>query len=66
MEYKNLIDDTQIPVLGLGTWLIGGGIEADHSDDNKSIKAIQAAMRLDYTHIDTTKMYSAGHSEELN
>jgi diketogulonate reductase-like aldo/keto reductase len=65
MEFKALYDGTKIPVLGLGTWLIGGGVEADHSKDAKEVEAIRAAVQMGYTHIDTAEMYGAGHTEEL-
>ncbi len=65
MEYKTLIDDVKIPVLGLGTWLIGGDLEPDYSDDENEIKAIQKAIELGYSHLDTAELYSNGHCEEL-
>ena len=65
MEYKTLIDGVKIPVLGLGTWLIGGDLEPDYSDDANAIRAIQKAIELGYTHIDTAEMYGNGHCEEL-
>jgi diketogulonate reductase-like aldo/keto reductase len=65
MEYKNLTKNTKIPVLGLGTWEIGGGMSTDTSRDNEGITAIRKAIELGYTHIDTAEMYGAGHSEEL-
>lgn len=65
MEYKKLIDDIHIPVLGLGTWLIGGGMEPDYSDDERHIDAMKTAIELGYRHIDTAEMYGDGHTEEL-
>lgn len=65
MEYKTLIDDMKIPVLGLGTWLIGGALEADYSQDIKAINAIKKALELGYNHLDTAEMYGNGHCEEL-
>lgn len=65
MEFKSLDKGFKIPVLGLGTWEIGGLMEADSSSDNGSIKAIRDAIDLGYTHIDTAELYGAGHSEEL-
>ncbi len=57
--------DIDIPVLGLGTWEIGGRMSRDTSEDAKGIAAIRKAIELGYTHIDTAEMYGAGHSEEL-
>jgi diketogulonate reductase-like aldo/keto reductase len=65
MEYKNLTENTKIPVLGLGTWGIGGKTSKDTSKDTEGIAAIKKAIELGYTHIDTAEMYGAGHSEEL-
>ncbi len=65
MEYKNLTEHTKIPVLGLGTWEIGGRMKRDTSQDKESVAGIKKAVELGYTHIDTAEMYGAGHSEEL-
>lgn len=54
-----------MPLLGLGTWRIGGDGSADYSHDNKEIQAIKTALKLGYSLIDTTEMYGAGHCEEL-
>lgn len=64
MEYKT-IGKIQIPVLGLGTWLIGGASEADYSKDEQTIQAIKSAIDLGYNHIDTAEYYGNGHCEEL-
>jgi len=65
MEYKTIKNETKIPVIGLGTWQIGGGNEADYSSDSSNIKLIQNAIQLGYTLIDTAEKYAAGHTEEL-
>ncbi len=65
MEFKILDEDFKIPVLGLGTWGIGGFMETDSSNDDESIQAIRNAIDLGYTHIDTGELYGAGHSEDL-
>ena len=65
MEFKILDKDFKIPVIGLGTWGIGGFMETDFSKDEESIQAIKDAINLGYTHIDTAELYGAGHSEEL-
>ncbi len=65
MEFKLLNKDFKIPVLGLGTWGIGGFMETDSTNDEKSIQSIKDAIDLGYTHIDTAELYGAGHSEEL-
>jgi diketogulonate reductase-like aldo/keto reductase len=65
MEYKNLTKNTKIPVLGLGTWSIGGRMSKDTRKDKEEIDAIKKAIDFGYNHIDTAEMYGAGHSEEL-
>jgi diketogulonate reductase-like aldo/keto reductase len=64
MEYKT-IGEVKIPVLGLGTWLIGGASEADYSEDEQSVHAIKKAIELGYNHLDTAEYYGNGHCEEL-
>lgn len=65
MEFKRLASTTKIPVLGLGTWAMGGEREAETTDDKRNIRAIRTAIELGMSHIDTAEMYGCGHSEEL-
>jgi diketogulonate reductase-like aldo/keto reductase len=65
MRYRNLPDGSQIPVIGLGTWRMGGGTEPDPTEDASVLNAIHAALEMGYTHIDTAEMYAGGHTEEL-
>ncbi len=65
MEFKVLTGNIKIPVLGLGTWRMGGSLNTNRSRDEDYIKAIQYAISLGITHIDTAEIYGAGHSEEL-
>jgi len=65
MEFKELCDDVKIPVLGTGTWKIGGGLTADRTRDKEEVLAIKTAIRLGMTHIDTAELYGNGHTEEL-
>lgn len=65
MKYRRLFDGVKIPVIGLGTWGIGGNYQEDRSNDVKSITAIKQALQIGYTHIDTAELYGDGHSEEL-
>lgn len=65
MEYKTLYKDTKIPVIGIGTWTIGGRLEADYSKDKESTESIRRSIELGYTHIDTAESYGGGHCEEL-
>lgn len=67
MITKKLPNGFELPVLGVGTCLIGGEDygPADYSNDDKYIKAIQEAIKLGYTHIDTAEIYGGNHTEEL-
>jgi diketogulonate reductase-like aldo/keto reductase len=47
--------------LGLGTWLMGESARTEAAE----IQAIQTAIELGYTLIDTAEMYASGHVETL-
>lgn len=65
MEYKNLTKSQKIPVLGLGTWRMGGELWSDSSEDRKYINAVRYAIKGSVTHLDTAEVYGAGHTEEI-
>jgi diketogulonate reductase-like aldo/keto reductase len=65
MEYRELANGVKIPVLGVGTWGIGGKHSADYSNDEAGITAIRAAIDFGMTNIDTAEYYGAGHTEEI-
>lgn len=55
-----------MPILGFGTWGVGGFLTKDPSnDDQADRKAIQKAIEAGITHIDTAEMYAQGHAEEI-
>jgi len=62
--YKK-ISDYNVPAVGLGTWEMGGGEQADYSHDRHWITIIRSAIENGLTHIDTAEMYGNGHTEEL-
>lgn len=64
MKYET-IQNEKIQKIGFGTWKIGGGMSANPSQDARSLRALQVALELGYTHFDTAEMYANGHSEEL-
>ncbi len=65
MRYQSLPGGGRIPVIGLGTWKMGGGSSPDYSQDDKALRGLRAALDMGYTHIDTAEMYADGHTEEL-
>ena len=65
MQFETLYNGDNIPLLGLGSWEVGGRFSPDRSGDESFIVSIKTALELGYTHIDTAEMYAGGHSEEL-
>jgi len=65
MRYKSLYNGDPIPIIGQGTWRLGGGMQPDTSQDEMAVRAIQDAIELGYTHLDTAEMYGGGHTETL-
>ena len=58
--------DVWLPVLGQGTWGVGGGFwTPDTSMDEEWVAALRRGSELGMTLIDTAEMYGGGHSEEL-
>lgn len=53
------------PLLGMGTWGMGGTFERDESNDIQSIAALKHGLDLGITLIDTAESYGDGHTEEL-
>jgi diketogulonate reductase-like aldo/keto reductase len=63
---KKLLNGFSLPVLGLGTWRMGGDTERDPTnDDARDVAAIRRAIDAGMAHIDTAAMYANGHAEEL-
>lgn len=55
-----------LPVLGLGTWGIGGYDNHNPlNNDLDQIKKLQEAIGLGFTHLDTAEGYADGYSETL-
>ena len=66
MEFRNLRKTgKEIPVVGLGTWEIGGGMMSNSSRDEEAVEALRLGLELGMTLVDTAEMYGAGHSEEI-
>jgi len=66
MEFKNLgRTNVKIPVLGLGTWGIGGLSTKSVAGDDDAVKALIFGLDLGMRFIDTAEMYADGHTEEV-
>lgn len=66
MEFKQLgKSDQKIPVLGLGTWGIGGLSSRYLGGDEGGVRALRLGLELEMRFIDTAEMYARGHSEEI-
>lgn len=66
MEYMKIgRSDVTASVVTLGCWAIGGGNWWRNVDDDESVKAIQRALELGITTVDTAPIYGCGHSEEI-
>jgi len=54
-----------IPVLGLGTWGMGGFSSSRLGGEEKDVRALRLGLELGMRFIDTAEMYGHGHSEEV-
>ncbi len=62
---KSLRSGFSLPVVGLGTWGMGGWVEKDVRHDDEARTAIHRALDAGITHIDAAERYAEGHAEEL-
>ena len=66
MKNKTLKCGFSIPVLGMGTWQMGGRMERDsRNDDAGQIQALKTGLDLGFNLIDTAESYADGKAEEL-
>jgi aryl-alcohol dehydrogenase-like predicted oxidoreductase len=66
MEFKNLgRTGVKIPVLGQGTWGMGGFSIKNTKNEDEEIRALRLGFDLEMRFIDTAEMYAQGHSEEV-
>ena len=65
MKYNKLGNrGPMVSTMGFGAWAIGG-MNWGKTDDEVSIKALNAAIDQGVTFIDTADVYGFGHSEDL-
>jgi diketogulonate reductase-like aldo/keto reductase len=66
MELKELgKSGRKIPVLGLGTWGIGGFSSRHFGDDDDDVRALRLGFDLEMRFIDTAEAYGRGRSEQV-
>ncbi len=66
MQYRTLGNSgIEASVVGLGTWVTGGGAAWNGVDDAESLRAISVALDHGITLIDTAPAYGWGHSETI-
>jgi diketogulonate reductase-like aldo/keto reductase len=66
LPVKKLRSGFSLPVLGLGTWLMGGEFEPDpHANLSQEIEALQEGLSLGFRHIDTAELYANGNAEKI-
>jgi len=66
MDFKKLGKSAvEIPVLGLGTWEMGGLMSRRLGGEENAARALRLGMELGMSFIDTAEMYASGHSEEV-
>jgi len=66
LELKQLgKTDAEVPVLGLGTWGMGGFSSRLTGGEGQAVQALRIGLELGMGFIDTAEMYASGHSEEI-
>jgi diketogulonate reductase-like aldo/keto reductase len=66
MESKELgKTGVKIPVLGMGTWGIGGLSGRQIGGEDEAVRALKNGLESGMRFIDTAEMYGRGHSEEV-
>ena len=66
MEFKRLgKSKVEIPVLGLGTWGMGGFSSRHLGGEENAVRALRLGIELGMSFIDTAEVYANGHSEEV-
>lgn len=55
----------ELPLLGIGTWQIGGGFARNETARSEGARAVEHALSLGYRLIDTAEIYGEGLAEEI-
>ncbi|QSH41813.1 aldo/keto reductase [Lentisphaerota bacterium ZTH] len=63
---KKLKCGFEMPVFGMGSWMMGGNSEKDPDNDGQNdISALIAGLERGLKHIDTAEMYAQGFAEQI-
>ena len=63
---KELLNGFTLPMLSMGTWMIGGGATRDpECDEDLAVESIRSGIHAGITCIDTAEIYAAGFTEQL-
>ena len=66
MKCRTLKCGFSMPLLGLGTWLMGGRETRDPDNDGAAdAAALRAGLDVGFTQIDTAEYYADGYAEEI-
>ena len=66
LEFKRFGKSSiEVPVLGLGTWGIGGFSDRHLGSEDRDVRALRLGLELGMRFIDTAEVYGHGHSEEV-
>jgi diketogulonate reductase-like aldo/keto reductase len=66
LEFKKLgKNGVEVPVLGLGTWGMGGFSDRHLGGEDKAVRALRLGLELGMRFVDTAEAYAHGHSEEV-
>lgn len=66
MQYRALGNsDIEASIIGMGTWVTGGGAAWNGVEDTDSLRAIDTALDNGVNFIDTAPAYGWGHAEDI-
>ncbi len=66
MKFRKLGNtDIEISKIGFGTWALGGGAHWGDQDDSDAVAAVEKALDVGMTFLDTAEAYGKGKSEKI-